>query len=332
MYEMATSTTSADDPTTLQDSLADILPQEESSITELQVVFGSMLVASKSKDDTSSPDTPGPPPWTAAFRLFDLPRELRDLIYYHYLYHPSGYRHITRANWCVWYSPASPSRDVQNLFLVSRTVYAESLAAFCRYNVLAFRERTVPKRGQRLEGKLRLFPDRHARCLTRLLNVYEDEPVREPNLFPLPSDEHFYHPGQTFVDIVRDAHAFRHYFPKLRELTARWYSSQQIMADSRLWFAPQKSEEEENVEMWVRSMKDWLKKENVKPASWLTFELWDRFVDTTKNMEMQQEGPFNEAYRKLVKEWKDEDIEDSGKIWLEEMGADGARKKGRARR
>jgi hypothetical protein len=78
-------------------------------------------------------------------------------------------------------------------------------------------------------------------------------------------------------------------------------------------------------------MKGLLEKENLKPASWLTFELWDKFIDSTKDVPMQQEGPFNEAYKKLVEEWKDEDIEDSGKIWLEEMGEGRAKKKKRGR-
>jgi hypothetical protein len=85
-------------------------PEPSFSITELQAVFGSMLLTTKSTNTKSNipyttyrgcPDTPlkpSPPKWTGAFKLFDFPRELRDLIYYHAVYRPKGLHHTAHVS------------------------------------------------------------------------------------------------------------------------------------------------------------------------------------------------------------------------------------------
>jgi hypothetical protein len=121
------------------------------SIEELQSAFGSILAADKNVDpvpdyknltwkDCWSPFhkpakpakcTPDPTR-TGTFPFFSFPRELRDRIYFHYLYRPEGvvYRRQT-ANSFLY---DKPSELITSLFLTCHQVYEEALPVFCRHN------------------------------------------------------------------------------------------------------------------------------------------------------------------------------------------------------
>jgi hypothetical protein len=85
--------------------------EQPSAISELQEVFGTILLASKKVDLVTLYANPATqrydwvlqpakkpaimPKWTGAFTLLAFPRELRDRIYYYYLYRPEGVVYVS---------------------------------------------------------------------------------------------------------------------------------------------------------------------------------------------------------------------------------------------
>ena len=212
-------------------------PQAESSspsaISELQDLFGSLMVPCQDKHDDASVftrffphawepiggDGRFPPSrieykWTGAFELFSFPRELRDRIYYHYLYRPEGIgwlRNSTR----TW--PFEHSEDITSLFLVSRQVYVEAYQVFCRYNRISIGG--LSSWSSASDGILRLFPDRPAGMLQRVSKNYFQAHMRYASQSVYRSARA---PGDAWVQMMRDAYTFKSFFPRLREFTARW--------------------------------------------------------------------------------------------------------------
>src|SRR5690349_16692027 len=98
------------------------IPNPSSAVTELQEAFGTILLAHRDKSDYTSiweehlrrANQAIKYKWTGAFELFAFPRELRDRIYYHYLYLPDGLtfnRNTSRR------FPYDEPETVTNLFL-----------------------------------------------------------------------------------------------------------------------------------------------------------------------------------------------------------------------
>ena len=331
-----------------------------SSIPELQDALGSLLLARRSENDstsstscnTSTPnyatrgcsDTltqPERPRWTGAFKLFDFPQELRDEIYFHVLYRPWGVYYSAHGDKNFW-EYKGICEDTQNLLVVSKQVYHEALKVFCLNNTVALSSKYNPRECYRkpLSGSLRLVPDRVASNLTRVSHTYRDAITRPHGAYGFaPSHtsiadggdgtENFQKKqtaGQTFIEILRDAHTLTQYFPKLVGFEVVWYPEP-------LWLEfPQPKgqvrelalilkeggDEKDVAAIWLETMRGWLQGQNVKPLSCVRLIL-EGFA--TDGFTYEFDTLANEAYRRLVKEYIAEaDIEDSGRAWLEELG------------
>ncbi|KAF2870454.1 hypothetical protein BDV95DRAFT_573866 [Massariosphaeria phaeospora] len=104
------------------------------AIQELQDAFGT-LVLQLPKDNTPVPPrSPILPTWTGPFRLFSLPRELRDHIYHAILYRPAGVCYQLGAA-RTWGPPWTDNISL-TFFLTSRQVHAEAVQTFYAYNTI----------------------------------------------------------------------------------------------------------------------------------------------------------------------------------------------------
>jgi hypothetical protein len=298
-------------------------PEAPSSISELQTAFGTMLLARKEKPQLPSP--PILPRWTGSFALSSFPRELRDRIYYHYLYRPSGvvYRCSTSRT-----TPFDQPEHTTALFLTCRQVYNEALQVFCRHNIIDISDRNIWQYRHRiqfgnfLENTLRLFPDKAARLVQRVNKEY----CMWQHIKTTPGDE--------FVQILRDAQIFRESFPKLREFRVEWKAAPYLFESQvKLWWLDSTSAaypfavyfpEEKNVELWLVWMRKWIGEKKVVPPRGLKFVL-------SLGME-RHTGSINIAYAKLLGElalvrYEWAELEDSGKNWLEETSAEGKKRR-----
>ncbi|RAR11827.1 hypothetical protein DDE83_004425 [Stemphylium lycopersici] len=343
-----------------------------SSIPELQDALGSLLLARRSENDTTSsmscptstpnhlarvcPDTltqPERPRWTGALRLFDFPQELRDEIYFHVLYRPWRVHYTAHGDKNFW-EYKGICEDIQNLLVVSKQVYHEAFKVFCLNNTVALTSKYNPRECYRkpLSGLLRLVPDRVASNLTRVSHTYRDAITRPHGAYGFaPSHtsiadggdgtESFQKKnaaGQTFIEILRDAHTLKQYFPKLVEFEVAWYPEPlwlefpqpQGQVREIALLSKEGADEKEVAAIWLETMRGWLQGQNVKPLScvWLVLEGF-----ATDGFTYEFDMLTNEAYRRLVKERIAEpNIEDSGRAWLEEMSKEktvGRKKKGR---
>ncbi|KAF2194209.1 hypothetical protein K469DRAFT_744881 [Zopfia rhizophila CBS 207.26] len=143
---------------------APIPKPENDLIPELQKAFPSILIAENPKPLRSQGKI-APAKWTAAFTLFDLPRELRDRIYFYTLYRLNG---VTRLNRRARIHSVHGLIDI-SLLLVFRHVHAEAAEAFYRCNsiCLGYEYRRKP-----LEGSLRLFPSPYAGMVQHVKYVH----------------------------------------------------------------------------------------------------------------------------------------------------------------
>jgi SAM-dependent methyltransferase len=339
--------------------------RDESSIPELQAALGPLLLTRASPSGSATqapgsysvargcPDTLPPkeqvlPKWTGAFKLFDFPRELRDRIYYYVVYVPGGIHYTTHTNADLQNRPSS---DIVNMLLVSKQVYQEALQMFGRSNTVALSTRYSPREGYRkpLTGLLRLFPDPAADALTKVSHVYHDTIARPSGIWGYAPSHgsiadggdgtgHFHkrqQPGETFLEILRDAHAVAQRFPKLRVFDVVWYVGSgfheypipECVVRNIAKFLKNSGSQEEAVKMWLDLMRGWLQKGNVVPLQCVWF-IPQGFRADGFGWDLEQAA--NEAYQMVVREMKDrEDIEASGKVWLEEMEAANRTKKKR---
>ncbi|USP75668.1 uncharacterized protein yc1106_02942 [Curvularia clavata] len=292
---------------------------------------------------------------TGAFNLFGLPRELRDKIYSYHLYRPGGVYYTAHADKEFWYS-RERSDGICNLLIVSRQVYHEAFEVFCLTNTVALSTHYNPREGYKkpLAGLLRLFPDRVASSLTRVSNTYRDIVTRPVGMFGYaPSHvsiaqggdgtgryQKYNSAGETFVEILRDAHSLAQYFPKLVAFEAHWdpehtffeHPEQQGQVHGIAYFLKQGTDEGRIVTMWLEALRGWLQGQNVVPLGCVRFTL-EGFAADGFGEELDMS--MNEAYRALVKERSTgEDIEDSGRLWLEEMDSEQAnrRRKGKGKK
>ncbi|EUC41803.1 hypothetical protein COCMIDRAFT_105193 [Bipolaris oryzae ATCC 44560] len=273
------------------------------------------------------------------FKLFDLPRELRDKIYYQYLYRP-GRVYYTAHDRPFW-ETYGKSDDFSNLFTVSKQVYHEAFNVFCEANTIALSVQYNPREdySKPLTGLLRLFPERAAASLTRVSHTYRDIITRAVGKWGYAPSHgsiaqggdgtgHYQKhnsAGETFVEILRDAEILRQFFPKLIVFEAGWFPEPPfheypeqlgpVRKIARLW--KEGVEEGKIRDIWLDTMQGWLQGKSVVPLSCIQFSLngyaADGFGDDLDVL-------FNEAYIALVKErTTEDDIEDSGRAWLEAM-------------
>jgi hypothetical protein len=304
-----------------------------SSISELQSAFPSLLLLTRSTQPPNTipyttyrgcpdiPPKPRPPKWTGPFALFDFPRELRDLIYHHAVSRPKGLHHTAHVNndQYFWYNKDS-SLDIANFLCTSRQVCNEAYHIFCRNNtiILGDGNTTRERYNKPLTSLLRLFPCVPARNLTRIRLSYYDEVTRlwgkwgcAPGHGAAGDGMEGYaqqqYSSDTFVDILRDAHTLASFFDKLRVFEACWF-----MRDVGVT--------EKDVAGGVKWMQGCLEKGYVEPWEGVRFRL---------EIDKVQEVCLNEAYGVLVRESKHGgNIEDSGRVWLEELGEGKEKKRG----
>lgn len=327
-----------------------------SAISELQSVFPTILALKKEKPPAKLPQKwdfwsgrfildhdaynaelarHNYPSWTGHFEILKFPRELRDMIYFHYLHREKVLVWRRRANFSRTYkSRAGGSFTTQlttvlqeaiNLFLVSRQVYEEAFQVFCSVNAffLEYRSRKT------LEGALRLFPTKAGSQVQHVEVEYYDA-----------NWELFWDiPKSMWGQIVRDARLAKNYFPRLVTFTALWRLDWHALLGDELMAGVYAANDECKTQMWLR----WLKRESVAcsvvPPKWLKVDLgldnsgWYGWPYTSDH-----EPICNKAVGLLAKEMQDEDkdpmleLEEAGKKWLEEEWGAGKRvRKGKAR-
>jgi hypothetical protein len=324
--------------------------EESGPIDELQSAFGAILAADKKIDPvpdytslsweeyeiaTRKPPKPIPrDDRPGIFAFFNFPRELRDRIYFHYLYRPEGV--VYRRRTAISYLYEKITSSVTSLFLTNRQVYEEALQVFCRHNEVElvnryhFRPRNG-NNGKTAAGTLRLFPDKHARLLQHVnvsfshyMFIYyprTDRNTGEQTTLPT---------GEAFKEILRDTYAFKDTFPKLREFKVCFCGYQDFFGTSSL-FEIAGDTDEDKIGECMKMMKWWLGDSQIVPPKEFRF----CFDATWSYPHLRpQEGLFNEAYARLVRERMRsvEALEDSGRLWIEEMGGKERRRRRRRRR
>jgi hypothetical protein len=300
------------------------------AIDELQNAFGSILLLRRNKDPASDQDTPFEIcsdhsankfaktefvyQWTGVFDLFAFPRELRDRIYYHYVYCPQGL--IYRRNTDRRFPFDDHPEEVASLFLTCRQVYHEAFQVFCRYNLieLRFRPRYQHNRicNKGLAGVIRLFPDKPARQLQHLGVSAERYTYYRYRGF---GNQYIAGPTDAFAQMLRDAYAFEEVFPKLRDFTVSFSKYDNFFGYDSV-FALEDQDEEDMITKCVEIMSAWLRTDTVVPPRWFRFR-FDR--NWTFESLRTQEDIWNKAYARLARERASriESVEESGKVWIE---------------
>ncbi|CAO2653704.1 Nn.00g031150.m01.CDS01 [Neocucurbitaria sp. VM-36] len=295
-----------------REAQAQVEAEAASAIRELQHAFTSLLFVRN-----------------ATFAFFSLPRELRDTIYYHYIYRPRGVVYKCQH---ARASPSNPPEDIISLFLVSRQVYDEALQVFCRYNTIKIWIQSDYRKS--VHGKLRLFPDRPGQMLQLVCMEYFEFTSRIARTSRMAREYGFYSgesPAKVFIQMIQDAHTFKSFFPKLRGFTAEWFVSSQFFEKHGLYL--ENEHEEENVQIWLEWMRKHVNEENVVPPRWLKIKSGNK---RRNKPIIAHEESMNAAYKILIRETAalrdtEKELEESGRRWLEESWGEG-RKKRRKRR
>ncbi|KAI2481704.1 hypothetical protein Ptr902_07499 [Pyrenophora tritici-repentis] len=330
-------------------------PDRDTAIAELQAALGPLLVTKRNKDEVPFPPVytgyQSPPPeepyvYEGVFDFFSLPRELRDEIYRLVLHRPDGVyyaRHFSRG-FDFWWNRGKVD-DIVNLSLVSKRVHEEALETFCRCNTIVLALPYCTERdglGKPLRGQLRLFPEGAAGELTQVKNLYHDVVERFLSYRgPAPSHRSIEEGGdgtenhrkdntsqETFYEILRDAYIFQEFFPKLHVFHAQWRPRMDGPIDRIVQSMSTNTNREECVAMWIKLMKEWLQDGNVVPLACIRFNLDESIY---RGYDQRVDELANEAYQTIVSEWKASqvDIEESGKLWLEEMDKEEVARKGK---
>lgn len=305
-------------------------PAEASCISELQEAFGPLVVTRRRKshtESTTSSCSDTLPRWTGSFGLFHLPRELRDVIYYYYLHRPTGIYYTAHADQSFW-EQKTKSDEIANLLVVSKQVYAEASKMLYLTNTIVLstsyssREESLKP----LTGLLRVFPDRVARNLTWVRYTYRDVITRPYGPLRSRMGMHAKHntAGETFLEILRDAHTLTEYFPRLVLLEAKWHPeppvheflqpTDEVYKIANCWV--EGVGEKSVVARWLNTMRRWLHGHNLVPLSCVRFSLSGFGISGFGH---EFDLLVNEAYRRLIRERTIDDLEDSGRLWLEEM-------------
>jgi hypothetical protein len=307
-------------------------PETGTAINELQDAFGAILLTDKKSQPvadycrwdlrswriTSHVPPPILPKWTDNFDLVSFPREIRDTIYYHYLYRYRGIQYQHCASHPILQN-LDRSDNILPLFLTCRQVYDEALQVFCRYNQIEIPVQTNRRHrdyGRAPTGILRLFPDKARGLVQRIRSQYSQDYVCTN---PHDGTAIYQQAGEVFVQILRDAHTFKTTFPMLREFTASWsvYGSfkHEVLLDL------DENSEERSIRLWLGWMRHWVGRSNVVPPSGVNFQ----YGQGWQQCDLQKHAKsMNEAYSRLLKETSAAEkgvvnLEESGKKWIEEM-------------
>ncbi|KAJ4289083.1 hypothetical protein N0V90_011425 [Kalmusia sp. IMI 367209] len=317
------------------DELTSSTPKESKPAPLIQEV----PLASKEPSALTSPHTDAPP---NGFNIFSLPPELRDLIYYHHLYRPKGLvwrrlnNHGYKQSTNPWhpyqanYSAHPGDPEIVALFLTSHQVYAEALYVFCAANKVRIERRKYTA----LPNLLRVFPASAADMLQLLeLSYHEYETARHDGEAWTGAK-----PSHTWARIVLDSHTIKAYFPRVRRFTALWKTRLYFFADEaghEDWGADILGPAEEGQsEPWLVWLRDAQRGVNREPPRWL-FVRFARFVShVDRSAEYQQawDGALETIKEEArVKElgMRADELEDSGKMWMEEEWGVGRRQKRR---
>jgi hypothetical protein len=330
---------------------------EPSAIEELQSAFSSILALKKENVEVAKPPdwrpwdmiimeertareakpTPIYPRWTGSFDILSFPRELRDNIYFHYLYRNkaliwrrrpnNGHEYRDRLGHIAVYSPNTDQHTL-NLFLVSRQVYEEALYVFCSSTaILVERRKDSLVKRRTLAGSLRLFPETPANMLQHLELRYIDYwPMRDVGGWSGSGS------SNTWAQIVRDALVAKERFPRLTTYTALWEIE---------WYSFNDNEgmeelQSESTELKTASWLWWFRKQNetraIVPPRWVRVRLEPAPTSYYRWSESEaDQGALKRALELFQEELsakkaeKRDELEDSGKKWIEEEWGDGRR-------
>ncbi|KAK1967569.1 hypothetical protein LY78DRAFT_680027 [Colletotrichum sublineola] len=220
-----------------------------SAIDELQSALGSILIAEE--DRSTKPWTSSPacvPPLDSngngSPAIFACPREVRDRIYYYYLYREKQayYSRATSARWLFL-----ANEDVVSLFQTCKQIYQVALEVFHRFNQVEIGS------DPRLEAGpvkvLNKFPASHAQALQKCCRQYGEYDAPYALSGPM---KHY--AGELWHIVIRDTYLFKSYFPKLRRFTA-------ILNTRPPYFEEQEGivlegkTEEEKIQTWMEWMR-----------------------------------------------------------------------------
>ncbi|KAK1589893.1 uncharacterized protein LY79DRAFT_516813 [Colletotrichum navitas] len=289
---------------------------EPSAIDELQSALGSILIAEEDRSTkpwTSSPacvpslNSEGTVP-----AIFSCPREVRDRIYYYYLYRENQayYSRGASARW-----PFLASEDVVSLFQTCRQVYQEALEVFHRYNQVEIGSEP------RLEGGplkvLDKFPAAHAQALQMCCRQYGEYNAWYERYDPL---KHY--AGELWHIVIRDAYLFKSYFPKLRRFTAILNVDPSYFEEQEGMVLDGKTEEQK-IKMWMKWMRFSTSKMRALPPLWMKI----RFTCGPFQGDMQlHQDSLNEAQVRFAEELAAkegvDDLDALGSKWAEETSGE----------
>lgn len=301
-------------------------PKHEVNVfAEAQEAFGMLLLASKN----SPPEKPYIRPGT--FPFFDLPRELRDLIYDYYLSCPqpffyrrerayTGRSQYRRGEWYYYggqwcfregvYSKTRPPLAFSTvkgwtaddsshvtLFMTSPEIYREAFDAFWRCNVLEISAK------RELDGILRLFPQKPASSIRRIQLTYRNyiwrRTWRDNTL------------AGSFAQMITESRLAKQHFPSLVVCICVLDGPQQT--DGEL-FNRSDSGEAEEITNWMRTL---CSQQQMQPPPWLTVQS-SPDGDYGKSFQSM----FAEALERVKKEiasTRSSDLEHSGQRWIEDF-------------
>jgi hypothetical protein len=132
----------------------------------------------------------------------------------------------------------------------------------------------------------------------------------------------------SWEQILTDSRLAKEFFPMLREFTAIWHVSPYNMESAGLYFEDKTFEE--RVKIWETWMNTSFEENRLVPPRWLKMQ----FVYDYENRHKDWQIDFDKAcgiFRKEVEGWE-EDLEASGRKWLEEAYGDDKQKKKKKQR
>ncbi|KAK1997339.1 hypothetical protein LX36DRAFT_73927 [Colletotrichum falcatum] len=288
---------------------------DPSAIDELQSALGSILVAEEdrsTKPCTSSPACVRPLDFkgTGSPAIFACPREVRDRIYYYYLYRQNQayYSRATSARW-----PFFPSEDVVSLFQTCQQIYQEAMEVFHRYNQVEIG--SDPRLEEGPVKVLKKFPAAHAQALQMCCRKYDEYNGLYATWAPL---KHY--AGELWHIVIRDAYLLKAYFPRLRRFTAvlnvgpEYFEEQEgLVFDGRT--------EEEKVRVWTEWMRSSTSEMRALPPLWMKIQLTR---DPPEDGKRPLQDSLNEAQVRFAEEVAAregaDDLDALGGEWAEETG------------
>ncbi|KAK1976935.1 hypothetical protein LZ30DRAFT_763399 [Colletotrichum cereale] len=291
-----------------------------SAIDELQSALGSILIAEEdraTKPWTTSPARTQPldNEGTGSSPILSFPRELRDRIYYHYLYRENQ-AYYSRGSSPRW--PFRANEDVVSLFQTCQQIYQEAIEVFHRYNQVEIGSDPRLKEGP--VKVLRNFPAAHAQALQMCSRQY-----REYNALYVDTGPMKHYAGELWHITIRDAYLLKSYFPKLRLFTAILNVHPSYLKHQEGMVFDDKTEEEKT-QMWMEWMRLSTSKMKALPPLWMRIQLTAGPFQGGKHL---LQDSLNEAQVRFAKQVAAEegvdDLDALGSRWAEETGSAMAR-------